>query len=287
MAVESGIPVFDNGVWVGATDFSEFDVAVGRPAGITIIPPSTGAPTGEQIADDPDEGRYFSATPTEFEGLAYILDAFAGLDPAPGDSIELLARCWVPGELGNRRIWGPAFELAGTDHLDIDYAGGGIYLRAVDPDDYESTAIRVDAGNASAVLSSDLQEAEQQNAWFWQRFRAQHEASGAGTADWKIKTWYGALADEPAGWDGEANAAAIIPGLGNNAIGWAVTALVRQDEQRIAFLSFTTDSDPDSNPPPGPDDVLVSGDIVPPDVTVTELQATWIAAETTPFEVAE
>lgn len=227
---------------IGATDFSEFSVGAGVPVGITPIHPNTTAPAGEQIANDATEGNYFACTPGALDALAYIFDAFSGI--SGGDDIELLARIWIPAHTTNRRIWGPAFQIDGTDQTDLDYAGGGVYMR--NASDYETTAVDSDGGSPGLALQSDWQEVEGTSQWMWQRIRI--EQQGAGATQWRAKTWSGALGDEPAGWDGDSGVGGAKSVIGNDAIGWAVTALVRRAGQRIAWLSFSTD--PSTEPPP-------------------------------------
>lgn len=253
MSVQSGVPKQEGGVWIGATDFSEFAVAAGVPAGITEYPPTTTGPSGQAIKNDVTEGNYFAFTPGAFEALRYELDAFTGLSPAPGNDMEMLARIWIPTHNTNRRIVGAGFNLGGSNQTDIDGALGGVYMR--NASDYETTLLDADGGGVGSAMAADWQEVEATSVWVWQRFLVQQQN---GNTRWRGKTWTGDLADEPAGWDGDSGAGGAKSVLDNNAIGWGVVALVRNGvEHRIAFLSFS--EDPDTTATPGPDDIVAGG----------------------------
>lgn len=233
----------DPGSQTGFTDFSEFAVASGTPTGITDRSwNNTISASG--IGNDGTEGNYFHWTPGvgDYDANLFTLDSFDGAAMSYG---EVLARVWVPTHNNNRRLAGPAMHVEGDGTAgNTNFNAGGIYTR--NATDYESTFLRVTNGGGGVVAGPDLQEAEQTSVWVWIRIRLVDQGAND---DWYIKAWYGAIGDEPASWGGSSLGVFKARETANN-LGWAVIALQRLAEQRIAYLSFS--EDPDTTPPPVP-----------------------------------
>lgn len=254
MSVFSGVPKQEGGVWVGATDFSELALSTsGSTAwvfrGVAGNDPRIG------IGNDAVEGNYLFADPEgDFDSFALEYLPFNGLT----EYAELLARIWIPTEVGNRRIWGPAVSITGADgaSTSFNWAGGGMYMRSGGPD-FESNSVNTLKNSAGLVTQNDLQEAEQTQVWAWMRFKLRLSTGGAD--DWFVKTWYGSSTDEPGSWDGFSLDAFTSPRL-TAGIGMAVPALVRNAEHRCAFLSFS--EDPDVAAAPLPSDVVAGAPAV-------------------------
>ena len=246
----SGVPEVILGADVGFTDFSEFAVQGTLPAGITAFGICGGeSPTTEEIKNDPSEGNYFSMDGHNVQSWGYGYDAFDALLSYG----ELLARVWI-NVVATRRGIGPAINLSGLigqpcGSPDFDGEGGGVFLRA--GVDIESAGSQNNDGSGSVPINgADFQETFQNGAWAWQRVRISD--AGGGNNAWEITTWYGALLDEPAALDGSnASAARLVTGAVPGALGWMMTQFGSPGaEQRIAYLSFT--SDPTQIGPPEP-----------------------------------
>lgn len=241
-----------NGVVVGVTDFSEFEIGSVLPLGITEYGISNTPVTTFAIVDDPQEGRYFSMDGQGFRGFGFGLDAFDGLMDIAGG--ELLARIWLEIPVNGRKLLGPAANMVGFDSenpgADFDHWCGAFFR--LDPDQL-SGLFSTNDGSSSNSVTADTQEAWQDGAWAWVRARRVQSAVDPQTDDdFFIKIWFGALADEPVANDGENLSQPRGGGLDDwagEAIGWAMPGNAgAETEQRIAFLSFSTD--PLITPPP-------------------------------------
>lgn len=232
------------GVYSGATDFSEFSVGSGIPAGITRWGESGEDPTTHAIANDASEGNYFSMDGhsqfSTFGQWGYGLDSLAAAAPS-SDFGETLARVWIedPAQ-ASKKIIGGAMNIVGELTGDFECWVGTIQMKS---GDFESQIIQQNAGGGGNLgTGGDLQEAEQVGVWVW--IRAQALEDGSGNVNYKVKAWYGSLDDEPAGWDAETDGQTDSPGVHANtgeAVGWAMPGNSSTAEQRIAFLAFTTD----------------------------------------------
>lgn len=248
MAVESGIPTTVNGVQVGATDFREFAVGAGLPAGITKYNVSTGTPAAVGIFNTPltptfgDEGNYF-----EMSGLANLgnevwafgIDAFDGIL----EEGELLARIYFNvGGTQNRSNIGPAMSLQDNPNV----SGAGSSVRDGFPTPPEVAGGVFINGGITNVGFFDIQEPIQDPEWMWMRIR---KTNNGLDDDWQVTAWYGDIEDEPAVPDGiDPAPQSFVAPRGLFAIGWGLIPPASTFDQRIAFLSYS--ADPDVEPPP-------------------------------------
>jgi len=241
------------GEFAGATNFSEFSVAAGIPSGITQFGISSTSPTTHEIANDVVEGNYFSmdGQSSDVRAFGYGYDAF--------DNVflhgEILARVFVNYDLEDfRRGIGGAARISGLIGRpevspDFDCANSGTQKNA--GTNFRSSGLYVDDGSTSLPVDGLIQETFQNGAWIWIRVRI---SPNAAADDWIITAWYGgANASGQPGPDGTAvNRFRTISTA--DALGWAVGEFSDQAEQRIAFLSFSTD--PTVVPPPLPATVI-------------------------------
>lgn len=258
----SGDVTVDGAVAYGATDFSEFAVGAGIPAGLTQVDFQAGDPDSFGIADDPEEGHYFAIN-TSFgvanRFWAFAVDAFDGghIGEEFGD-FEMLARTWIPGAaVATHDLLGPAcaMQASGWQAMAMQRTSSGPHLSKV-------------TAKSSSIQTALMQEARQDDVWVWQRFR---RISAGGTAyDFYWKAWFGALEDEPAGWDGTSIGTTINVVKFAGAIGFSGQGIPTTEEQRIAFLAFT--SDPLNTPPP-------SGDL--------GVEGPWVLARSVPVAAGE
>jgi hypothetical protein len=254
----SGVPFLKNGVQVGWTDFGEFAVAPGVPAGITEYGITPNSPTDIDIALDPVEGNFFAAFPHGFSGWGFGLDAFDGLMDLAGG--ELLARVFLDIPVNGRKLMGPAANMegligAGEPGADFDNWSGGLFR--LDPDEL-SGLFTTSNGSSSNSVTANTQEAWQDNSWMWVRAsRVQNAINPLTEDDFFITAWFGDLADEPASVDGsnigQARSGTWVAG----AIGCAMPGNAgASTPQGIAFLSFS--ADPLLAAPPLPGEVPIS-----------------------------
>ncbi len=248
MGVKSGVPTTVNGVQVGATDFSEFAVAPGLPAGITAF---GSGPTGVSIEDTPltptfgDEGKYFEMTGQPGNtNWAFGLDAFFGIM----EQGEILIRLYFNiNGVKNRATLGPCMSI--EDSSGISGAQACVLDPAVSPPEVAG-GVFIGGGDAH-VGFFDIQEPIQDPEWMWFRARKTNNPGSPSEDDWQVTAWYGDLSDEPSSPDG------IDPAPQSNtaprglfALGWAQAAFGAIVPQRIAFLSYS--ENPAVEPPPVP-----------------------------------
>lgn len=249
MAVKSGIPTTVNGVQVGATDFREFAVGAGLPAGITGL--SANFPANVAISDAPvspsftDEGKYFEIlTPITFNApWAFVIDAFDGIM----EQGEMLARISCNfSTTENRRCMGPGMSLRlnpgidgsasslqdGFTSGDVEIAGG-VFLN----------------GGVANVGFFPISQPLQEDDWIWMRVRKTNNVASPSEDDWQVTAWYGDISDEPAVPDGIDPAPQTFTAP-RGLFGMGCTYLTPGSTftQRIAFLSYS--ADPDVEPPP-------------------------------------
>lgn len=253
MAVKSGIPTTINGVQVGATDFSEFEVGAGLPAGITGLSANF-APLVVSIKDvpisptfEPDEGNYFEIEdPITFNApWAFVIDAFDGIM----EQGELLARisCNFSGTQ-NRRCMGPGMSL--RLNPGIDGSASSIF------DSFTSGEVQVAGGvflngGVANVGFFDISQALREDDWIWMRIRKTNNPSNPLEDDWQVTAWYGDIEDEPAVPDGiDPAPQPFTAPRGLFGIGCTYLTNGSTFTQRCAFLSYS--ENPDVEPPPVP-----------------------------------
>lgn len=241
------------GEFAGATNFSEFSVAGGLPSGITQFGIGSTSPTTHEIANDATEGNYFSMDghSSDVRAFGYGFDAF--------DNVflhgEILTRVYVnfDEETFRRSIGGAAriSGLVGQPSGSPDFDCFTSALQKLAGSNFRSSGLYVNNGSGSIPVDGLIQETFQNQAWIWIRVRI----SPDGDRDaWVITAWYGdSNAGGQPGPDGTAdNRFRTIDVV--DALGWAVADFCDQGEQRIAFLSFSTD--PTVTPPPLPATVI-------------------------------
>ncbi len=248
------------GEFAGATNFSEFSVAAGLPSGITQFGIGSTSPTTHEIANDATEGNYFSMDghSSDVRAFGYGFDAF--------DNVflhgEILVRVFVNFDLQDfRRSIGGAARISGlvgqpSGSPDFDCMTSA--LQKLAGTNFRSSGLYVNNGSGSIPVDGLIQETFQNQAWIWIRVRNSQSIPDPSEDDWIITAWYGSQVDpldisgQP-GPDGTAFDRFRTIGA-TDALGWAVADFCDQGEQRIAFLSFSTD--PTVIPPPLPATVI-------------------------------
>lgn len=267
LALLSGVPQTVSGVRVGATDFREFPLASGIPAGITqfAIGPNAPSPAACSIGNDVVEGNFFSMTGLGGEAWAFGLDGFFG----EMDQGELLARVlpiFSPG-LPMHSI-GPAAGIAGLigeplPGADIEAWSGVQFLRD-GVADIESQVRATFSGFGTTFFTqatANLQVAYTAGIYVWIRIRKTTNGGDPTRDDFEVRTYYGdPVLNNPILPDAIATLQ-VATGAGTQAIGWAIPQGLpaQTNEHRITFLSFS--ANPLVEPPPLPSDIV---DPVPP-----------------------
>ncbi len=230
-----------NGAVVGATDFSEFAVAAGLPSGITEYGNTANSPSAVEIADDPSEGHYFKMTGHgDNNAWGFGLDAFDG----KMDSGEILTRVYSNFDTTLVESIGSASSMSGVLGANFDCWGGVVHRLT---STVRATGIIIESGATAASFGAP-QHSLQNGAWIWLRIRRIPNVGNPSNDDWEMTAWYGAIEDEPSSPDAVNVVNQIRQVSGFAAVGWAVIRIVSTSEQRIAFLSFT--SNPLLAPPP-------------------------------------
>jgi hypothetical protein len=250
MAVKSGIPTTVNGVQVGATDFSEFEVGAGLPAGITGL--SANFPANVAINDAPvspsftDEGKYLEMLPVFLfnEPWAFVIDAFDGIM----EQGELLARVSSNfSSTQNRNCMGPGMSLRLNPGI---FGAASKFHDAFSSGEVEvSGAVFINGGTGS-VAYFPISQALQEDDWIWLRIRKTNNVADPNDDDWQVTAWYGDIEDEPASVDGTVIAASLTAPRGLFGIGCTYISPGSTFIQRCAFLSYS--ENPDVEPPPVP-----------------------------------
>ncbi len=249
----SGVPEVINGANVGFSDFSEFSVQSGSspPAGITAFGIGGGDPDDLRIVNDPAEGNYFSmAGNTISNAYAYGLDSFFG----EAEFGEMLARMYFNVPATNRSNMGPVFSLQGLvggdpGPSDLNFSGGSISLPGDGIPQSDGKAV-TNGGGTAPLNNNNIQESSQNPEWIWFRIRRTQNSGTPANDDWQGTAWYGAFEDEPVAIDGSASNITGSP-RGVLAMGWGAVPFTSTSEQRIAYLSFSSDPDLAAPPIPG------------------------------------
>lgn len=237
------------GVYRGVTDFSEYAVAAGIPAGITqglALDPFSGEdPVTLAIKNDPTEGNWFSID--GFVGIsgnsAFKIDAWDEANVLFG---EVLARVYMEARVSGRFTYGPALRVDTDSH---EYLAATLFASSTSDLELAVVVTPSTSGDTSNYGFTDIPEAEQ-NGWMWMRLRL--EDLGNGQVRRRIKHWWGDIEDEPAGWL-QTTSGAAPTNVDGPGVGLGVGRFVNTNEQGCAFLSFSTD--PDNFPPLLPDEI--------------------------------
>jgi len=249
MGVKSGVPAVVNGVKVGATDFSEFTVGAGLPAGITgfgVIPSSVGINDAPISPSFTDEGKYFEMlTPFLFNvPWSFKVDAFDGII----EQGELLARVLSNfSTTQNRRCIGPGMSLTDAGGLNGSVSG---FQDAFTSGEVEVSGGRFVGGGVGTIGFFPISQALQEDDWIWLRIRKVPNAGSPSNDDWTVTAWYGDLEDEPASPDGILLNVSPTAPRGLFGIGWGYMTPGSTFSQRIAYLSYS--ENPAVEPPPIP-----------------------------------
>ncbi len=245
------------GEFAGATNFSEFSVAAGLPAGITQFGIGSTSPVTHAIANDSIEGNYFSMDghSTASEGYGYGYDAFDNIFEF-GEILTRIFTQWDLPNSGRRSIGGAARinGLIGRPEIgpDFDCLCQGLSLNGAT---FNDNGLYQDAGSGSLPSSGAVQESFVSGQWMWLRMRVSENGADD---DWIITSWYGSQVDalDISGQPGpdSVNLARFRTIFGIDALGWANAAFGDGAEQRISYLSFSTD--PTVTPPPLPATVI-------------------------------
>jgi hypothetical protein len=243
-SLNSGDVQTNGGTKFGYTDFSEYSVQGSLPTGLTFLGDATPPTMG--IGNDVTEGNYAYITPDVNTNMYVILvDAWEAAVAATG-SAEMLARVYIDSHTTNRRVGGPGFRIGGTDETDLDAVIGALYQR--NASDYESEAQEINTSSGGVVAGGDLQEVESTGVWVWMRLRVDVDGTTPGFDDFYIKTWTGNIAAEPVSWDATSLGTFKGPTV-DDKMGWFITTFPAQSvQQRLAFLSFTSDWTVESAP---------------------------------------
>jgi len=248
------------GEFAGATNFSEFSVAGGIPSGITQFGISSTSPVTHAIANDGVEGNYFSMDghSTAAEGFGYGYDAFDNVFEF-GEILVRIRTAFDDSNNGRRSIGGAAriSGLIGRPEIgpDFDCLNQGLSLASPT---FLDTGLYQDAGSGSLPSSGAVQEIFQTGQWIWMRVRVSQSIPDPSEDDWIITSWYGSQVDalDISGQPGpdSVNLDRFRTISAVDALGWAAAAFCDGAEQRISYLSFSTD--PTVTPPPLPGTVI-------------------------------
>lgn len=236
-AAESGDIIEEDGVFRGASDFSEYSVGAGQAlAGITLI-----GQHGAGLFTVTDEGGTlgnvirWGQSVARSRPVGWVFDAWDGVF----DFGEILIRMEVVN-VGNDFMGGPAGSfvenMAGNitdaNTVQIFRTGGGsndLYGMQLEP--------RVDQGSpATGVYTEPTRP-----FWAWLRMRLTD--AGGGNMRWQAKAWLGTLGSEPAGWDLDLNPGSSAAKTNLDGVGFVCDVNGASDNHSLglAFIAFTTD----------------------------------------------
>jgi len=268
------------GVWIGATDFSQYALGP-APAGITVYD-GDGNPNdivAVEFDAAPEVQNYITYEPVDFGSDAGLgFDAFDGLLAEDG---EVLALCFAGNtEDEPRKNMGPAMNMSDTagDQLTAwfhDFAAlAGFPDQATSDLSFIIDGIHsVEAGTAGDSIGTFVV-----GDFIW--IRGRKIETSTGVYDIKFKIWTGLISNEPVAWtlekNGVAQAEARFAAVGAVGVAYGPNAAVTTNKTGMAFLSFTTSSDPDTEGPPLPSEIV---DSLGPTVVMTEIQGTWATGE--------
>ena len=268
--LQSGVPkVVASGALVGATNFSEFPLGVGLPAGITAFGSTTSRPDPNlveigfdgEVAEQGVDGRHFAMTGRGAENWGYGLDSFFG--QMDRGEMRAIIRSDFRGGFEDFPI-GAAAGMEGANNADWRAWLGTQFLRG-GVNDIESSAKATFPGFGNTMfqfIAQDLQEPFLDGVNVNVRVRRIANVGDPSRDDWEIRSWYGGVGAEPVAPDGTATNQAQS-GAGSQAIGWGQLPQGPFNPvlQKIRFLSFS--NDPLVEPAPDPSDIAEASPWVP------------------------
>ena len=275
MPVVNGVPEQQNSVWVGALNMEELAIATGLPAGFTgygELGESLNATETEVIASAGMPNGLTQALALKCDNDAFGLgwDAFDGLI-ATGE-IVTLALVETSGIDG---IPFPAYSMSGetlatrqAKYVRARRGGGNtVNIQCIN---------HTSAGSDQFVGSEFFSSVPYDTNWVWGRYRLD-DVGGGSDHRYRAKVWDGEYEDEPAGWDIDVTTTGNY-GFLLDAIGWYSerNGPIATERPLVAYIGFT--GDPDTVATPGPNDVLNVGDVIPPLVTMEQIQGDWASA---------
>jgi hypothetical protein len=280
--VISGVPrEISPGVFVGATDFSEFAAFVGMIAPSPGITMTNGATGPTVINAGGLEG--FGIQKSDGEGLhAMGIDSFRGFFGPYG---EFLVRLYQDG---------PAFSSGGRWKYAIGpftvTAGPNVALGVSLVYQVNSGvwSVRDDSSAGASTHTETVSPKPANDTYFWLRVR--YTDIGGGMANLKAhitESAFDAPPDPPVAWlyDEDLNFFQGLDGVADDTwIGWIRGTIgpTSPSDRRYTFFSWTSDP---NFPPSLPSETLPEGTtIIPPTVTVDPLQHTWVGLVGSPFE---
>ncbi len=269
--LQSGVPkVVASGALVGATNFSEFPLGVGLPAGITAFGSTTSRPDPNlveigfdgELAEQGLDGRHFAMTGRGPENWGYGLDSFFG-QMDRGEMLVII-RSDYRGGFEDFSI-GAAAGMQGANNTDWRAWIGTQFLRG-GVNDIESSGKNTFLGFGNTMfgtMDGDLQEPFIAGINFNVRIRRIANAGDpTNRDDLEIRSWYGGISAEPVLPDDDAiNQVRFDPSL--QAIGWGQLPQGPFNPvlQKIRFLSFS--DNPLVEPAPSPSDIAETSPWVP------------------------
>ena len=233
----------ESGTKYGFSDFSEFSIGAGLPSGLTLSGTVGNRPSTIAVADGGAEGNIITFDGHSGSGRwGMQIDAFDGLISQG----EVLARVWIPlgVDAGSRQL-APAMNISGSTFATWDVTFGTMIKQA---GTQQSFIAYYTNGSGGELAVANMQETAQVGVYAWVRFRKMPNAGTPTNDDKHVKTWFGGIGDEPAGWD-----TTITNGTPHNRTlgGVGVAVMFSEGDQlRVGYVSFT--GDPSVIAPPVP-----------------------------------
>ncbi len=270
LTLQSGVPkTLPSGVTVGATNFSEFPLGVGLPAGITAFGSTTSRPDPNLVEIGFDSeleeqglgGQHFAMTGRGPENWGYGLDSFFG--QMDRGEMRAIVRSDYRGGFEDFTI-GPCAGMEGANNADWRAWIGTQFLRQ-GVNDIESVYKGTFAGFGNTMFQSiaeDVQEPFIAGLQFQILVRRIPNVGDPSRDDLEIRSWYGGVGAEPVAPDGTSSGQQQT-GAGAQAIGWGQLPQGPFNPvlQKIRFLSFS--DNPLVEPAPAPSDIGAASVWVP------------------------
>jgi hypothetical protein len=268
--LQSGVPkVVASGALVGATNFSEFPLGVGLPAGITPFGSTTSIPDpllveigfDGELVEQGAGGQHFAMTGRGGENWGYGLDSFFG--QMDRGEMRVIIRSDYRGGFEDFSIGAAAGMEGATNALWRAWIGTQFLRGGVNDIESSGKATFAGFGNTMfGIAAGDLQEPFIAGLQFNVRVRRIANVGDPSRDDWEIRSWYGGVGAEPALPDDTATLV-LQSGAGLQAIGWGQLpqAPFNPVLQKIRFLSFS--DNPLVEPAPDPSDIAAVSPWVP------------------------